>query len=182
MEVATTSFKPSPTCEEVFGQHDWYNMLKPHWGTINNLSFNLAFRITMRHQVDKAIMHSKQKGNSHYRVWLSEAILLLTTRPLGTPTVCALTKLKDRDYLALCDLQRNLKNHLSLAYIGEIQAFWDYQVWYQDQVSNGQATVTMEFNWPSQTDYIAPPGLSLVSFNVRFLYMVCNKIFSLILE
>ena len=176
MKIAKECFSPAPTCEEIFGQRDWKKYIKPFRGTINDISYNHAFRIK---EVDsKVVMHNKQYAaaqNAGYKVWLSEPVdcLLPQVWPFipGTPSTHALFPLQQKDYDSLCNLQSNLEQRLSMSYVGETKSFWDNQVKFQQNVMNGTETVHLTTEWPTACTYIQPPGkygLNVCGFTIIF--------------
>ena len=158
MKIARECFTPSPTCEEVVGQRDWHTWLERHRGNGNDISFNLAFRIKMIEGI--AVMHSKQYGgtDSGYRIWLSEACVMLPSVPNVVPQPDKLHPLKPQDYLALCNLQHNLEERLSMDYKDETKEFWDTQVDFQQKVIDGTQLVDIPTTWPAAHNYVAPAG------------------------
>ena len=165
MKVAQCSFTPSPTCEEVLAVRDWSKWFKGKRisdDRFHDISFNHAFRIK---SVDnETVLHTKQYGGGHsgYRIWRSDAVRVLPSIPEDVPDTCDLKPLDSRDYFSLCELQRKLKEKISLSYVGEIKEFWDRQVVFQQRVSSGLESVQLTTNWPDPCSYVAPRGKCLL--------------------
>ena len=133
MEIAKNSVQPSPTPVACQCSFDWHSFLKPCMNTVNDLSFNHAFRVL--NVGNCTVLQSKQFGGFSRKSWESVQCEILTSIPEGDPSIVAPISMKDAEFNEFTDLHAKVKAHTNEnRYSGKVKEYWDSQKSWQEHL------------------------------------------------
>ena len=192
MEVAKTCYTPNPTVEHVQSVTNWLQWFQDESAineTFCDMTFNHAFRIKRFDRVESStgepaskqvVVHSKQLGwrpsSNDPKAWKpSGGVQALLRTPEGQPEAQELFPLDPKSLDSLRRIVQGFMKFFGEKYTGDMKAFWDHQVSYQESIFNGNRQAT-GFDYLSLTDGTAQDeehntmaGLLLQSYAETFI-------------